>query len=194
MMPETRLSEPDRTLLLTIARQAIEDGVNGKSLALIDHDSLSADLVKIESSFVTLTINGRLRGCIGTLEAYQPLVDDVQEHALAAALDDYRFPAVTEQEVPRLHIEISRLTPPVPLEYEDPLDLPGLLVPNVDGVILRDGRSRATFLPQVWHQVPDPSKFLDQLCMKMGASQNLWKSKVLDVSIYHVEEWSEPEK
>jgi AMMECR1 domain-containing protein len=65
------------------------------------------------------------------------------------------------------------------------------LIPGVDGVILRDGRMRATFLPQVWAQVPDPSKFLDQLCAKMGASPNLWKNKMLDVSIYHVEEWSE---
>jgi len=194
MMPETRLSEDDRSFLLAVARKAIEDGISGKPLPTIDHGSLSSDLLKIESSFVTLTLNDRLRGCIGALEAYQPLVDDVQEHALAAALDDYRFSPVNQNEIKHIHIEISRLTPSVHLDYEDPLDLPGLLVPNVDGVILRDGRSRATFLPQVWGQVPDPSKFLDQLCLKMGASPNLWKSKVLDISIYHVEEWSETEK
>jgi uncharacterized protein len=132
-----------------------------------------------------------LRGCIGSLEAYQSLVADVQEHARQAALEDYRFPPVKAAEIAKLHIEISRLTAAVPLKYENPGDLPGLLHPNEDGVILKDGFRRATFLPQVWEQLPDPNEFLSHLCAKMSAPADLWKRKVLEVSIYHVEEFEE---
>ena len=191
MMPDKSLTQADKELLLAIARQAIEQGVNGGQVRQLDHSGLSDALLENGASFVTLTIDGRLRGCIGALEAYQCLADDVQEHALAAAFDDYRFPPVTLNEVHQLHLEISRLTPPVPLAYNNPEDLPALLTPHEDGVIIRDGRQRATFLPQVWRQVPDPERFLDQLCMKMGAAPSLWRKKMLEVSIYHVEEWSE---
>ncbi len=102
-----------------------------------------------------LTVGGAFRGCVGALEAYQPLAEDVCEHAVAAALEDYRFPPVLPQEVGRIEIEISRLTSPIPLEYEKPEDLPELLHPGVDGVVLREGLRRATFLPQVWEKLPE---------------------------------------
>jgi AmmeMemoRadiSam system protein A len=128
-----------------------------------------------------------LRGCIGSLEATQALVMDVWEHAAAAALDDYRFMPVRSEELSLLHIEISRLTRPIPLEYEQPENLPDLLHPNLDGVVLRDGLHRATFLPQVWEKIPDPCAFLSHLCQKMGASSELWRRRKLQVEIYHVE-------
>lgn len=188
------LSPDDRKRLLELAREAMTDAVTGKRKKDIDISSISDPLRQIGASFVTLTIEGDLRGCIGTLEAYQPLYRDVQDHAIQAALEDYRFPPVTAEEIPLISIEISRLTSPVPLPYKKPEELPGLLKPHVDGVILKDGFHRATFLPQVWQQLPEPPIFLSHLCQKMGAAPDLWKRKVLEVSIYHVEEFSESPK
>lgn len=188
------LSPDDRKRLLELAREAMTDAVTGKRKKDIDISSISDPLRQIGASFVTLTIEGDLRGCIGTLEAYQPLYRDVQDHAIQSALEDYRFPPVTAEEIPLISIEISRLTSPVPLPYKKPEELPGLLKPHVDGVILKDGFHRATFLPQVWQQLPEPPIFLSHLCQKMGAAPDLWKRKVLEVSIYHVEEFSESPK
>ena len=143
------------------------------------------------ASFVTLTAHGQLRGCIGVLEPYQSLAQDVREHAVAAALEDPRFPAVTQDELNRIQIEVSRLTRPIPLEYKDSEDLLQKLHPHVHGVILKDGFRRSTFLPQVWEKIPDPAEFLNNLCSKMGASSDLWRRKHLDVLVYQVEEFRE---
>jgi len=191
-MSREPLSEEERRLLLQLARRSIEAAVNGKPLPEIRPEEYPARLFEPGVCFVTLTdAHGELRGCVGALEAYQPLVEDVREHAVAAALEDYRFPPVRPQEVEHLKIEISRLTPPRPLPYENPEDLPRLLRPHVDGVILRDGIRRATFLPQVWEKIPDPEAFLSHLCQKMGAPAGLWRKKKLDVYTYEVEEFHE---
>jgi AMMECR1 domain-containing protein len=97
---------------------------------------------------------------------------------------------VRADELDDIHIEISRLTPPQPLAYDDPAQLPGLLHPHEDGVILRDGQRRATFLPQVWDKIPDPQDFLTHLCPKWARGE-LVRHKKLDVEIYHVEEFHE---
>ncbi len=185
------LSPEERRILLRLARQAIEAAVGGQPLPPLDLASLPQALREPGASFVTLTIDGALRGCIGALEAYQPLAEDVREHAVAAALNDYRFPPLTPEELPRVHIEISRLTPPRPLRYENPADLPGLLRPGVDGVVLRQGLRRATFLPQVWEKIPDARRFLSQLCLKMGAPPDAWQRQPLEIFTYQVEEFSE---
>ncbi len=190
-MEKSELSVEERVYLLTLARESITRAVAHQPLPEITLSHLTPELQLAGASFVTLTINGRLRGCIGALEAYQPLAEDVREHAVAAALEDYRFPPVQPAEVASLRIEISRLTPARPLEYKDPEDLLARLHPCVDGVILRDGVRRATFLPQVWEQVPQKDEFLSHLCMKMGASADLWKTKKLGVQTYQVEEFHE---
>ena len=136
-------------------------------------------------------MGGELRGCIGALEPYQPLAEDVREHAVAAALEDYRFPQVQEKELAKIAVEVSRLTVPVPLEYTDHDDLLAKLHPGVNGVILRDGFRRATFLPQVWDKIPAPAEFLANLCYKMGAAPDTWREKHLDVLVYQVEEFHE---
>jgi AmmeMemoRadiSam system protein A len=128
-----------------------------------------------------------LRGCIGSLEARQPLALDVQEHAVDAAFHDFRFPPLTESELPGLHIELSILSAPEPLAYQNAEDLPGLLRPGVDGVILARGMRRATFLPQVWEKVSEPVTFLDMLCEKMGLEYDLWRRQKLDVFTYQVD-------
>jgi AmmeMemoRadiSam system protein A len=191
MMPEQHLSATERSYLLALARQAIENYCNNQPLPKLDSNQLTPVLRQDGASFVTLTINGYLRGCVGALEPYQSLAEDVREHAIAAAFQDYRFPPVEAAEIKDIEIEISYLTQPSPLKYEHPADLLALLHPNIDGVVIRDGGRRATFLPQVWEKIPDPQDFLEQLCMKMGCAPDLWQSKKLDVFTYQVEEFHE---
>ncbi len=186
-----RLTIAEQKVLLRLAREAMERGVRGEKLPPLDETSLTPSLREDGSSFVTLTEHGQLRGCIGSLEPYQSLAEDVREHAAAAALQDPRFPQVEPAELNGIQIEVSRLTRPVPLEYEDADDLLAKLCPHVDGVILRDGFHRATFLPQVWEKIPDRVEFLENLCYKMGAKPDLWRKKHLEVLTYKVEEFHE---
>ncbi|MFZ5922265.1 MAG: AmmeMemoRadiSam system protein A [Chloroflexota bacterium] len=190
--PEDSLTPEEKDTLLRLARQAMEYAVRGQPLPDLDLPSLTPRLRANGAAFVTLTTaGGDLRGCIGALEAYQPLAEDVREHAVAAALNDFRFPPVQPEELERIEIEVSRLTAPRPLVYETPEELLAGLRPGVDGVVLRDGIRRATFLPQVWEKVPDPAAFLEHLCLKMGASPSLWRQKQLEVLTYQVEEFHE---
>ena len=185
------LTPEEKQFLLQLARQSLEAGVRGQPLPNLDPAILSPTLRAEGASFVTLTVHSDLRGCIGALEPYQSLAEDVREHAVAAALEDYRFPQVQESELSKIQIEVSRLTVPVPLEYKDTDDLLSKLRLGVDGVILRDGFRRATFLPQVWEKIPDAAAFLANLCYKMGAAPDTWKRKHLEVLIYQVEEFHE---
>jgi AmmeMemoRadiSam system protein A len=191
MMPERLITDSDRKYLLELARKSIENCVKGEAQIPLDLNALSKPLREQGASFVTLTHQGYLRGCIGALEPYQSLAEDVREHAIAAATQDYRFPPVQPGEIKDLKIEISYLTRPKPLKYDKPTELISLLQPNVDGVVIRDGIRRATFLPQVWEKIPDPEEFLEELCMKMGAQPDLWRKKKLDILTYQVEEFHE---
>jgi uncharacterized protein len=186
-----KLTPEEKQTLLKLARNSLEQGVRGLPLPGIDLAALPPALRAEGASFVTLTIHGDLRGCIGALEPYQALAEDVREHAVAAALEDYRFARVQENELAKIQIEVSRLTIPQQLDYKDAVDLLANLRPGVDGVILRDGIRRATFLPQVWEKIPDAAAFLANLCYKMGAAPNTWKHKHLEVLIYQVEEFHE---
>lgn len=188
---DDRLTDEEKETLLRLAREALSKGVAGHTLPVLDRGELTPALRAPGASFVTLTIGGELRGCIGALEPYQALADDVREHAVAAALEDPRFPRVSPQEVDRIEIEVSRLTFPRTLEYSDADDLVSRLRPHTDGVILRDGLRRATFLPQVWEKIPDKADFLDNLCYKMGEAPDTWRRKHLDVQVYQVEEFKE---
>jgi uncharacterized protein len=190
-MMDDKLTLAEKQTLLRLARQSLEAGVRGVALAPLDPAELTPALRAQGAAFVTLTVRGELRGCIGALQPYQSLAEDVREHAVAAALEDYRFPHVQESELKSIEIEVSRLTIPVPLEYKDAQDLLAKLHPGVDGVILRDSFRRATFLPQVWEKIPDPAGFLANLCYKMGAAPDAWKRKHLDVLVYQVEEFHE---
>jgi uncharacterized protein len=188
---DDKLTSDEKQILLREARAALEHGVRGEKQPPLDMESMPQRLREAGASFITLTIQGNLRGCIGALEPYQPLAQDVREHAVAAALEDPRFPPVTSNELGKIEIEISRLTLPERLTYKDADDLLTKLRPQVDGVILRDGFRRATFLPQVWDKIPDKSEFLDNLCYKMGAAPDTWRRKTLEVLTYQVEEFHE---
>jgi AmmeMemoRadiSam system protein A len=187
-----QLTEDEKGILLRLARTSLERAVRGEGAPPLDLTTLSPVLQSEGAAFVTLTVHGQLRGCIGSLEPYQPLAEDVCEHAVAAALQDPRFPPVRPAELSRIHIEVSRLTHPQPLPYTNAADLLNKLRPGVDGVILRDGFRRATFLPQVWEQLPEKETFLSHLCQKMGAPSDLWRKKHLEVELYQVEEFHEP--
>lgn len=188
------LTDADKQILLLLARQALENGVRGKSLPTVNEKLLSPLLRAHGASFVTLTKNAQLRGCIGALQPFQPLYEDVREHTITAALEDYRFPPVHHSELAWIKIEISRLTIPQTLIYKNTDDLVARLRPGIDGVILRDSSRRATFLPQVWAQIPEKEKFLSHLCVKMGADPQYWQQKHIDVQIYQVEDFHEEDK
>lgn len=190
-MSSVSLTDEEKIQLLRLARRSIELAVKGKPLPALNLEDYSPRLRAQGASFVTLTKNGELRGCIGTLEPHQPLVQDVCEHAVAAALEDFRFPPLEAHELAEVKIEISCLTVPKEFCYESPAELVKGLRPGIDGVVIRDGLRRATFLPQVWEKLPQPEEFLDHLCLKMGAPASLWRRKPLTVLTYQVEEFSE---
>ena len=184
-------SEPTFNVWIGSSRKSIGLAVKGLPKINLNLADFSDPLREDGASFVTLTEAGELRGCVGALESYQPLVQDVCEHAVAAALEDYRFRPVELVEIPYLQIEVSRLTHPEPLPYTSPEELLKLIRPGIDGVIIRDGNHRATFLPQIWEKVPDIAQFFDHLCLKMGGPANLWQCKPLQVFTYQVEEFQE---
>jgi AmmeMemoRadiSam system protein A len=142
--------------------------------------------------FVTLTRNGELRGCIGSLEARRSLGEDVVENARMAAFADPRFPPLDRAELDDTHIEVSVLSEAQPIVFQDEADALGKLRPGVDGVILEYGRHRATFLPQVWRQLPEPARFLAHLKRKAGLPADFWAP---DIRLYRytVEKYDEEE-
>ena len=186
-----RLTDHDREMLLQLAREALSNGVQGNPLPLLDLGELPDQLTELGATFVTLTMDNELRGCIGSLEAKRPLAEDVRVHAVAAAMEDYRFPPVNEREVDKISIEISKLTSPQLIQTQDAEDLISQIRPGMDGVILKRGIRRATFLPQVWSKVPEVERFLEMLCRKMGSPSDCWREKDVQVFTYQVEKFQE---
>lgn len=173
-MSKCRLTRPTQLLLLDLARASIRHGLQaGRPLAVVLED-LAEELVVPRASFVTLEKNGRLRGCIGSLEAWRPLAVDVAGNAFAAAFRDPRFPPVQSDEVEELEIHLSLLTPPVAMTFSSETDLLAQLRPGVDGLILSDGSCRGTFLPSVWAELTTPQLFLTQLKRKAGLAADYW--------------------
>jgi len=142
------------------------------------------------ASFVTLTRQGELRGCIGTLEAHRPLGVDVRENAVAAAFRDPRFMPLTRAEFDDIRVEVSLLSPTEPLLVASEAEALARLRPNIDGVVFEYGHYRSTFLPQVWEQLPDPAEFLAHLKRKAGLSMDFWAEQVR-LSRYTVSKWKE---
>ncbi len=176
----------EQAILLRIAREALEAATRGEKPALPDLQKLPEALREPRACFVTLhTSTGALRGCTGVLTARQPLAHEVSYTTIQTAFYDPRFPPVQAREVPGLVIEISVLTPPEELTFQTPEEIPRLLHPLEDGVILVVGNRRATFLPQVWERVSDPVEFLDMLCQKMGLLPGCWRQPDVQVYIYH---------
>lgn len=184
----------ERARLLQIAREAIRGRLQSTAGGGLEPETLPERLREEGASFVTLTQQGQLRGCIGSLTAYRPLATDVRENAIAAAFHDPRFPPLTGAELTEIRIEISVLSQPQSLEHEGPEELLLKLRPNVDGVVLERGLNRATFLPQVWEQLPQKEEFLAHLCYKAGLPPNAWQWPDVTISTYQVEKFKEPER
>ena len=143
------------------------------------------------ATFVTLKRHGNLRGCIGTLQPVAALWDSVKENTLSAAFNDPRFGPVTPGEFDEIHIEVSLLTPPATFNFEAPVDLLTGLCTGLDGVLIKKGGASATFLPQVWDQLPNPEAFLSQLCLKAGLHGAAWQEPGLEVFTYRVQRFEE---
>jgi AmmeMemoRadiSam system protein A len=188
-MPE--LKETDQAALLQLARATIEARLRDEA-AVERPASLSTAVTEQRACFVTLHKGGALRGCIGSLEPSRPLVEEVTENAINAAFRDPRFPPLSADELDAVDLEISVLTRPEPLPYTDGEDLKRKLKPGVHGVILKKGWNSATFLPQVWDQLPDPEAFLAHLCQKARLSADCWRSGDVEVKVYEVRHFSEP--
>ena len=172
--------------LLVRARNAIAAQLGQSTRAEPAHPALSQP----GATFVTLTQNGALRGCIGSLQAHRALDQDVRANAVAAAFRDPRFAPLTVEELPRTRVEVSLLTAPVPMNFSDEADALRQLRPNVDGVIFSAGNHRSTFLPQVWEQLPDPRQFMAHLKQKAGLSADWWSPEV-QLQRYEVKKWKE---
>ena len=172
--------------LLILARNAIATRLGKPANATVDQPNLH----KTAATFVTLTHQGQLRGCIGTLEAWRPLITDVQENACSAAFSDPRFKPLQRDDFDKTRVEVSLLTPAEPLHFADEADALTQLRPMTDGIIFTAGRHRSTFLPQVWEQLPDPATFLAQLKLKAGLPAGYWGPNV-QLERYTVEKWKE---
>jgi len=177
-MSSISLSKEERQTCLSVARDSILYGLQQGCALKLDIKDYSSNLQQQRASFVTLHKNGQLRGCIGALEASQPLIVDISEHAYAAAFKDPRFNPVSDAELSLLDLEISILSAAEVVEFSSEQDLLGKIKPGVDGLILESGYNRGTFLPSVWQQLPDEKEFLQHLKLKAGLDKNWWSDKV----------------
>lgn len=168
------LGESECKQLLRVARESIAYGLaHGRPRPLAPAE-LSGVLASDGASFVTLRRAGALRGCVGSLEARQPLAIDTAKAAFSAAFRDNRFPPLGASEFPELEIEISVLSPMTRINARDRDELLQVLRPQVDGLLLEEARQRATFLPKVWEQLGDPRQFLAALLRKAGLGEDYW--------------------
>jgi AmmeMemoRadiSam system protein A len=175
--PERHYTEAERAALLGLARASIEAGLRD-ALLQVRAEEHAPRLREARASFVTLHRNGRLRGCIGTLEARRALAVEVSAMAHAAAFRDPRFPPLAAQEFAEIDIHISVLSPPEPFAADSERDLLQRLRPGIDGLILREGSRSATFLPSVWEQLPEPAQFLRRLKLKAGLPADHWSAQL----------------
>lgn len=192
---KNRFSAQQGQVLVRIARQELIKALKPKKAAKLKKDGpdeTAAPCFKLKlGTFVTLTKEGQLRGCIGNLTASESVVAGVKQNALNAAFHDPRFRALTAGELENVEIEVSVLTEPKPLDFEDGDDLIAKLRPNLDGVIIRKGFASATFLPQVWEQLPQPESFLSHLCQKAGLPADCWRNTDITVLTYQVQYFHE---
>ena len=183
-----KLRAEEKQILLNLAREAIIGAVCGEQTPPVDLASLPGRLQEDGASFVTLlNADGELRGCIGSIEAHSPLAYDVQRNAVSSALRDPRFHPLRPDELEGLQIELSILTPPERLAYDDADDLLDKIRPGVDGLIIEKNWHRATLLPSVWTKIPDPERFLSTLCFKAGLPEEEWRRGDLVVHVYQAE-------
>ncbi len=189
------LQKKEQNFLLKLARKSINYYLKTGIKYEIDQNNyknkLSSNLLKKRATFVTLTKDNKLRGCIGKLEPQNPIYIDVIENAFLAAFQDFRFSVVKKEELKKIKIEISILTLPKKFEYNYPLELISMLKQKKCGVVLKKDHFQATFLPQVWEELTKVEEFLSHLCTKAGLNKDTWKKEVLEIFTYNVEKFKE---
>ena len=183
-MKNTAMTDADLALtyagvLNAIAARAIRHGIDHMSPAPLTTADYPAALRVPRATFVTLEMNGDLRGCVGGLEAHHPLAADVAHHAFGAAFHDTRFAPVDAAAWPDLTGAISILSPREPLAAASQVEALAALRPGVDGLVLSDGARRGVFLPKVWEDVPDPVQFLALLKRKAGLPDSHWSPTLI---------------
>ncbi len=177
-------SDQRGTTLIRLAREAINAEFDTPLPPAPDFPWLNDS----GASFVTLTHKGRLRGCIGSLVAHRPLLEDLRFNAVAAAFHDPRFNALQPSEWPNTSVEVSLLSPSQVMLFDGEQDALAQLRPGIDGVILEYRHHRSTFLPQVWDQLPTPERFMFELKQKAGLPGDFW-AEDMKLSRYTVEKF-----
>ena len=186
-----QLTEEEGRYLLSVARKTIELKISNLE-AQVEFDSFDSNkFSEKRGTFVTLTIDDGLRGCIGNIIPQESLLDGVKANAINAAFRDPRFRPLSGKEWEKVKIEISILTDPKPLDYSNRKDLLEKMRQGTDGVILKKGYNQSTFLPQVWEQLPDKKEFLTHLCLKAGLDGHEWEKEKLEVLTYQVQAFEE---
>lgn len=184
----------DKITLLKLSRKTIELYAKERKRLKVDKEEFPESIFWEErGTFVTLTENGSLRGCIGTIYPVRPLILDVVENSINAAFKDPRFYPVEEEELPHIDIEISILSLPEKISFKNYEELFSKIKPLKHGVIIRKGFYQATFLPQVWEELKTHEEFFTHLCLKAGLDGNCYKDPRLEVEVYTVEAFSEKE-
>lgn len=178
-----RLPDDDRAMLIDGTRRSIANGLRTGHPAKVQHGTFSPALETYRATFVTLTLNDRLRGCVGSILPHRSLIADVAENGFKAAFGDPRFPKLTPEEAAMMDVSVSILSHPRPISFASEAEAVDALQPDVDGVILQatdaDGAARrGLFLPQVWAQVPSPDQFLRHLKAKAGLPQDHWDDSI----------------
>lgn len=173
-------TEPDLApyypLLLRLARHSIDYGMKQGARPAVNTGSHDPPLRHRRASFVTLNHNHQLRGCIGSLQARQPLAENIVANAYSAAFCDPRFPRLDPSEIENLSLHVSVLSPPAELGCETEAELLAMIRPGKDGLILQDGEYRATFLPAVWKSIPAAEEFIARLKLKAGMNASHWSA------------------
>jgi AmmeMemoRadiSam system protein A len=164
--------------LLALARRSIELGLAEGKLWPYPQPELPPELGALRSTFVTLRIEGALRGCCGSIESQRPLAEDLWRNAWASAFSDPRFPSLTPQEYPGIDVHVSVLTQLEQVPVSSETQLLEALRPGIDGVLLRLHDAQVTFLPAVWQQLPSPREFLRQLKLKAGWPAEFWSPDI----------------
>ncbi len=185
------LTEEQGDKLLKFARAAINSQFCGDGKVQQMSDITEPLFLKNRGTFVTLKLKNQLRGCIGNIEPVKSIQDGISDNAINAAFSDHRFSPLSKEEFGDVHISISVLSHARKLSYDDYNDLLEKLRPYQDGVILRKGPAGATFLPQVWEQLPEKEQFLSHLCLKAGLSASCWRDTDLEILVYQVQSFEE---
>jgi AmmeMemoRadiSam system protein A len=191
MSEADKLTEEEGKHLVEMARTTIQKALFNPKDKSEPESGSSPKFQERRGTFVTLTLNGALRGCIGHIIPQESLIEGVRINAINAAFRDPRFRPLGQNEFEKIKVEVSILTQPKPLPYTDANDLLSKLRPGTDGLIIRKGYHQATFLPQVWEQLPNKRDFLTHLCLKAGLPGDAWAYDQLEVHTYQVQAFEE---